>query len=117
MQVTSEMIPYGKEYTMNNILKKFANIINEKKNSDEMFDITTILTNKQSKKFQKLQVVMAKLFSADNLAEGLEKVADDDNLNEDEQMSILLIMKLVETMMSETEGIGVSDIPSDGMYQ
>ena len=117
MQATSEMIPYGREYTMNNILKKFANVINEKKNSDEMFDITTILTDKQSKKFQKLQVVMAKLFSADNLAEGLEKVADDNNLNEDEQMSILLIMKLVETMMSEMEGTEVSDVPNDGMYQ
>ena len=102
---------------MNNILKKFANVISEMKDSDEMFDITTILTEKQSKKFQKLQVVMAKLFSAENLAEGLDKVADDDNLNEDEQMSILLIMKLVETMMSETEGMGVSDVPSDGMYQ
>ena len=102
---------------MNNILKKFANVINEKKNSDEMFDITTILTDKQSEKFKKLQVVMAKLFSAENLAEGLEKVADDDNLNEDEQMSILLIMKLVETMMSEMEGTEVSDVPNDGMYQ
>ena len=117
MQATSEMIPYGREYTMNNILKKFANVINEKKDSDEMFDITTILTDKQSKKFQKLQVVMAKLFSAENLAEGLEKVADDDNLNEDEQMSILLIMKLVETMMSEMEGTEVSDVPNAGMYQ
>ena len=117
MVLTSEMTPYGREFTMNNILKKFANAINERKESDEMFDITTILTDKQSKKFQKLQVVMAKLFSAENLAEGLEKVADDNNLNEDEQMSILLIMKLVETMMSEMEGIEVSDIPSEGMYQ
>ena len=104
---------------MTNILKRFVKIINERKESDEMFDITTILTDNQSKKFQKLQVVMAKLFSADNLAEGLGKVADDDNLNEDEQMSILLIMKLVETMMSDMEGNGISDVPSidAGMYQ
>ena len=57
---------------------------------------------------------MSKLFSATNLADGLEKVADD-NLTEDEQISILMVMKLVETMMSEVDT--VSDVPSSyGMY-
>ena len=117
MALTLEMIPYGKEFTMTNILKKFVTEINERKDSNEMFDITTILTDKQSIKFQKLQVVMAKLFSAGNIAEGLEKVANENELSEDEQMSILLIMKLVETMMSEMEGMDVGNVPDVGMYQ
>jgi len=99
----------------NNILKQFVDIIKERGRTDELFDITTILSNKQEKKFERMQEMMGKLFSAGNLAEGLEKVADD-KLTEDEQISILMIMKLMETMMSEVENT-VSDIPTSyGMY-
>ena len=99
----------------NNILKEFVDIINERGRTDELFDITTILSDKQEKKFERMQEMMGKLFSAGNLAEGLEKVADD-KLTEDEQISILMIMKLMETMMSEVENT-VSDIPASyGMY-
>jgi len=99
----------------NNILKQFVDIIKERGRTDELFDITTILSNKQEKKFERMQEMMGKLFSAGNLAEGLEKVADD-KLTEDEQISILMIMKLMETMMSEVENT-VSDIPASyGMY-
>ena len=99
----------------NNILKKFVDVIKERGKTDEMFDITTILSDTQEEKFQKMQELMSKLFSATNLADGLEKVADD-NLSEDEQISILMVMKLVETMMSEVDK--VSDVPSSsyGMY-
>lgn len=110
------MMQYGREFTMNdNILKKFVDIINERGRTDELFDITSILSNKQEKKFERMQGMMSKLFSANNLAEGLEQVAND-KLTEDEQISILMIMKLVENMMSEVES-SVSDIPSSyGMY-
>jgi len=97
-----------------NILTKFVDVIRERGKTDELFDITTILSDTQEEKFQRMQELMSKLFSATNLADGLEKVADD-NLTEDEQISILMVMKLVENMMSEVDA--VSDIPSSyGMY-
>jgi len=107
---------YGRESTiMSRILRRFIDAINSEEN--KMFDVTTILTKKQREKFSKMQQAMALLFKGGNLADGLEKVVGEYDLSEDEEMTFLLIMKLLETMI----GSMPDDLPSlgndTGMYQ
>ena len=109
---------YGRESTiMSRILQRFVDAIKSQEN--EMFDVTTILTKKQKDKFSKMQQAMALLFKGGNLADGLEQVVNEYELSEDEEMTFLLIMKLLETMIgSMPDGDGIPTIGNDmGMYQ
>jgi len=102
------------------ILERFLTEINERKDSEQMFDITTILTTKQKSKFERLNTVMRTLLSGDNLAEGLDKVVGAYELSENEEMTFLMIMKMMEAIIDEdlnelTENFSAS--PDVGMYQ
>ena len=105
---------------MSKILEQFLTKVNEGKDSDQMFDITTILTDKQKNKFERLNTIMRTLLSGENLAEGLDRVVGAYDLSESEQMTFLMIMKMMEAIIDEdlkelTENFSAS--PDAGMYQ
>ena len=105
---------------MSKILEQFLTKVNEGKDSNQMFDITTILTDKQKDKFERLNTVMRTLLSGENLAEGLDRVVGAYDLSESEQMTFIMILKMMEAIIDEdlnelTETFSVS--PDAGMYQ
>ena len=107
---------------MSKILERFLSEVTEKMNTnktDQMFDITTILTKNQNEKFERLNTVMRTLLSGDNLAEGLERVVGAYDLSENEQMTFLMIMKMMEAIIDDdlSELTNSFASPDAGMYQ
>ena len=107
---------------MSKILERFLSEVTERMDTnktDQMFDITTIITKNQNEKFERLNTVMRTLLSGDNLAEGLERVVGAYDLSENEQMTFLMIMKMMEAIIDDdlSELTNSFASPDAGMYQ
>ena len=86
----------------NEILKSFFKTIKEaqKRGDDSLLDISKIMNTEQFKHFKELERIVHRLFNAETLFEGLRTTIEDKTLSEQQQVSVLAIMKIFETFVS-----------------
>ena len=116
---------------MNNKNKLLTNFLSAVKKADagneQTFDIKHLMTSAQRTQFDKLEGVVAELFSAENLYTGIEKTIKDTELTNTQQVSVLVFLKIFETFIQTVSELGVNmptpeaysssiDEPRGGMY-
>ena len=98
----------------NELLKRF---LKEVENAEEdMFDIKHLMTGVQRSNFDKLENVVATLFSADNLYAGLETTIEEEELSNNQQVSVLVFLKIFETFLRTVSTLGGNTPTPDEIY-
>jgi len=83
----------------NKILRRFINEI-DKGEGKEYLDIRTIFDTRQKNVYAKLESTITALFSNQNIYEGLNEVINEHELTQNEQVFVLMILKMYEVAFS-----------------
>jgi|1_EtaG_2_1085319.scaffolds.fasta_scaffold18852_3 hypothetical protein len=95
--------------TRNKILRKFVSEIDSNEEKDYL-DIRTIFTTRQKNVYTKLERTMDVLFSSKNIYEGLSEIIEQHDLTQNEQVFVLMILKMYEVAFSAFDESNMNEV-------
>ena len=79
-------------------------IENAHSEDEDTLDIRTLLSKKEYARFHLYEEIVASLFASKTLHEGLTQLIDGHELTTDEQITVLMFLKLFESFSSTMKG-------------